>query len=223
MKLVAGLMALALALPAWSAANATVIDFEDLAVGATVSSQYAGLGVTFSPNAFSGAGGPSGPSGPWATNTDLTVVSSTGGDVGGLGTPPLVSGHILRSFSGWLNENGDPSFSISFASAITAFSMDFAGVSTPSDVRLFAYNGATIVGLASGLSGGQFTLNLAAPSITRVAVAPGSFNDWVGVDNISFTGAVAGVPEPAAWLTMLLGFAGLGAALRARRAAPRLA
>ena len=81
-------------------ASAMIIDFENLTVGTTLSNQYAG--VTFAANAFSGPGSSSSGK-PWATNTDMTIVSSlAGGDVGGLGTPSLVSGHVLHSFSGWL-------------------------------------------------------------------------------------------------------------------------
>ena len=58
----------------------------------------------------------------------MTIVSSTGADVGGMGTPALVSGNILRSFDGWLAENGDASFLITFSPPVTIFSATFAGV-----------------------------------------------------------------------------------------------
>jgi PEP-CTERM motif len=203
----------ALSLLAASPAWAVTITFEDLAVGSTLSNQYAAQGVTFSGNAFSGAG--SSTSGePWASNSDLTVVSSTGTDVGGLGTPGLVSGNILRSFNGWLSENGDPSFLMTFSTAVGSVSMDFAGVSTGADVTLWAYNGATLLGSTSGASTGQFTLSFAAAEITSVAVRPGTFNDWVGVDNIVF----APVPETSTYAMMALGLALLGVAARRRRA-----
>lgn len=184
--------------------SAETLTFEDLAAGTVLSNQYAAQGVVFSANAFSGAGSSSSAQ-DWATNTDMTVVSSTGTDVGGLGTPSLVSGNILRSFSGWLGEDGDPSFTISFATPITAISVDFAGVSTGADVRLFAFNGTTALGSAVGSSTGQFTLSLGGGALmTHVVVTPGSFNDWVGVDNISFTAAV---PEASTYAMMGLGLA----------------
>ena len=187
-------------------AGATNITFDNLAVGTTLSNQYAG--VVFSPNAFSGTGAPNG---NWATNTDMTIVSSTGSDVGGLGTPALVSGNVLRSFNGWLGENGDPSFSVSFVTAIDSFSADFAGVATPARVRLFAYDGSNLLGTVAGSapSTGQFTLSFAAPQITRVVVTPGDFFDWVGVDNIRFQPAVSSVPEPGTWALMGLAIAAL--------------
>lgn len=195
-------------------ASATIIDFENLTVGTTLSNQYAG--VTFAANAFSGPGSSSSGK-PWATNTDMTIVSSlAGGDVGGLGTPSLVSGHVLHSFSGWRVKTGDPR--ISFASAINAFSATFAGVSAPADVRLFAYNGATLLGTVAGSVTGQFALSFAAPAITSVVVTPGSFNDWVGVDNINYTAAVVGVPEAETYALMALGLAAIALARRRMQA-----
>jgi len=203
----------ALSLLAASPAFAVTITFEDLAVGTTLSSQYAAQGVSFSGNTFSGAG--SSTSGqPWATNTNMGIVSSTGTDVGGLGVPSLVSGNILRSFNGWLSENGDPSFLMSFSAPVSSVSVDFAGVSTAADVTMWAYNGATLVGTISGSATGQFSLALAAAAITSVAVRPGTYDDWVGVDNIVF----APVPETSTYAMMALGLAVLGVAARRRRA-----
>jgi PEP-CTERM motif len=211
-NLLAGVaLGLAAASPAW----AVTITFEDLVAGSTLSNQYAAQGVTFSGNAFSGPG--SSTSGePWATNSDMTIVSSTGGDVGGLGTPGLVSGNILRSFNGWLGEDGDPSFLMTFSTPVASVSMDFAGVFDGPDVTLWAYDGATLLGTTSGgaSASGQFTLGFAAASITSVAVRPGTFNDWVGVDNIVF----APVPETSTYAMMALGLALLGVAARRRRA-----
>ncbi|MBL8307173.1 MAG: PEP-CTERM sorting domain-containing protein [Rubrivivax sp.] len=191
-------------------ARADTIDFNALAVGTVLSNQYAG--VTFSPNNFAGAGSSSSGS-DWATNTDMTIVDSAGTDVGGLGTPSLVSGNVLRSFAGWLNEDGDPSFLVSFASPISSFSATFAGVATGADVTMWAFDGATLLGTVSGTTTGQFVLSLAGASITSVAIRPGSFNDWVGVDNITYTPAV---PEASTWAMMGLGL-GLLALKRRRR------
>lgn len=196
-------------------ASATTINFENLPVGTILSNQYAG--VTFAANAFTGPGSSSSGE-PWATNTDMTIVSSlAGGDVGGLSTPPLVSGNVLHSFNGWLAENGDPSFRISFASAINSFSATFAGVSTGADVRLFAFNGASLLSTVAGSATGQFVLSFAAASITSVVIAPGSFDDWVGVDDITYTAAVVGVPEPETYALMALGLAAIALARRRAR------
>lgn len=216
-SLKAAVIGCAMMVPA-TQASATTINFEDLVVGTILSNQYAGIGAVFSANAFSGPGTSTSGS-AWATNTDMTIVSSTGTDVGGLGTPSLVSGNILRSFAGWLGENGDPSFAINFAGGVSTFSATFAGVSTGADVSVYAYNGATLLGTVNGTSTGQFVLSFAAANITRVAVRPGSFNDWVGVDNITYTPNVVGgaVPEPESWALMLVGFGAMGVAVRRAR------
>jgi hypothetical protein len=185
-------------------AHAVTLTFDDLPVGTTLSNDYAG--VLFSPNAFSGPGTSS--SGQdWATNTDMKIVDSAGSNVGGLGTPSLVSGNLLHSYNGWAAEDGDPSFLITFTAPISSISITFAGVTTPADVRFEAYNGASYLDEVVGSgTDSQFTLTFSAPSITSVAVAPGSFDDWVGVDNIEFTLAV---PEPAAWMLLAAGLGGL--------------
>jgi hypothetical protein len=187
---------------------ATIITFEDLAEGATLSGQYAGLGVLFSPNAFSGANGNSTPQ-DWATNTGMTITAT---DIGAVGTPSLVSGKLLHSFNDWLSEDGDPSMVATFGPPVTSFSADFAGIFTGSDVTLTIYDGASIIGTVTGAACAttcQQTLSFAAPSITKVAFTPGSFSDWVGVDNITFSAAAA-VPEPATLALLGLGLAGLG-------------
>lgn len=191
------------------AAQADTINFDNLAPGTVLSNQYAG--VSFAPNAFSGAGGPTG---DWGTTTDMTVVDVLGTDVGGLGSPSLVSGNLLRSFNGWLGEDGDASFSIDFAAAIDSFSATFAGIGTPASTRIFVYDGATLLGTVAATSTGQAVLSFAAPSITRVVVTPGDFFDWVGVDNINYTPA-ATVPEASSWAMMALGLGLL--ALKRRR------
>ncbi len=184
-------------------ANAATITFEDLASGATLSNQYAALGVIFSPNAFSGANTNSTPE-PWATNTGMTVTST---DLGALGTPLLVSGNVLHSFQNYLDEDGDASILATFTTPINAISMDFAGIFTPGDVTMVIYNGASIIGTVVAPACTptcQVTLSFAAPSITKVAFTPGSYNDWVAVDNIKFTPAVA-VPEASTYAMMALG------------------
>ena len=55
-------------------------------------------------------------------NADKGLQRATAGfegesDKDGLGAPALVSGNLLRSFDGWLLEDGDPSFTASFSIA----------------------------------------------------------------------------------------------------------
>lgn len=185
-----------------------------LAAGSTLSNQYSAFGVTFAPNAFAGAGGPTG---DWGTNSDMTVVDSGGTDIGGLGTPSLVSGNILRSFNGWLGENGDSSFFATFSTPIDSISADFAGISVTSSSRIFAYNGVNLLGTATAGGTGQRNLSLSGLGpITTVVFTPGDFNDWVGVDNITFnTIGVAEVPEPSTF--SYLAIAGVAMLLSRKR------
>jgi len=201
-------------------ASAVTITFDELATGTSLSNQYAGMGVTFSANAFSGAGS-SGSGQPWASNTDMTIVSIAGGstEVGGLGTPALVSGNVLHRYNGWLTEDGDPSFLISFATPVTSVSLDFAGLGGnlyAPDSRIFVYNGATLLATVGATlpsaSVGQLTLSYAAANITSVAVAMGSYDDWVGVDNLVF----APVPEPVTYGLMSLVLLAVAAAAKRR-------
>ena len=79
-------------------------------------------------------------------------------------------------------------------------------MSVGADVSLFAYNGAALIGTVSGtsISAGQFVLSYAGP-MTSIAIRPGSFIDWVGVDNITYT--LAPIPEPGTSALMGLGLA----------------
>jgi hypothetical protein len=77
-----------------------------------------------------------------------------------------------------------------------------------------------------GLSG--FTINLTAGT-SYFAVATGFGNNDVGTYNLAITGpgtvnfpAAAGVPEPATWAMMLLGFGGVGFAMRRRSVTTRV-
>lgn len=192
-------------------ANAGDLTFDNLPVGTVVGSQYAG--VVFTPNAITDPG--------FATNTDLTVVSATGPDVGfdGLGDPSLASGNVLRSFNAWLNETGDPSFRVSFASPISSFSAIFAGVFDASNVKLMAYNGATLLSTVVGNSpDAQFELSISAPQMTSVVVLPGTLEDYVAVDDIHY---IAAVPEPSVLALSSAGLALIGWAGNRRRKAQR--
>jgi hypothetical protein len=204
------------ALASVASAQTFNIDFNSLTEGAVVSNQFAGAtGATFSPGGFSGAGGPTG---TWATNTGMAV---TANDVGGFGAgSPAPTGMLLHHFSDWLAEDGDGVFTIDFSSPITSFSATFAGIATPASTRIFAFNSSNAqIGLvsASGSNGVQrLSLNGLA-NATKIIVTPGDFNDWVGVDDISFTlAAGAAAPEPGS--LALLGLVALpGIALLRRK------
>ncbi len=157
-----------------------------LVSGSVLGSQYAAAtGATFSANAISGSGGATG---NWATNTNLTIADAAGSGVGGLRAPSLVSGNLLHSINGWANEDGDASFRISFANPVRDFSATFAGIKTAGSTRVFAYNGATLLATVAAARTGQQVVSVSGVGlIASVAVTPGDYSDWVGVDDITFT------------------------------------
>ncbi len=203
--------ALALAAIAGSASAATrTINFDQDALGnsisdlTAISNQYAAWGVTFTPNAFTG--------GSWATNTGMTATST---DVGAGYNASL--GNIMHAFStDWFVEDGDPSFLISFSTGITSISLDVIGDTGGRDglqtfVALFDAS-FTQVGFfdASGIGGVENISLSGFGTAFFAAVAHGDFNDWVGIDNITYTE----VPAPGA--LALVGLAGVFAGRRRR-------
>jgi hypothetical protein len=124
-------------------------------------------------------------------------------------------------------DGGGDSATISSATLFTLVSGDFTGAwNNGLHILVQGYNGASLVDSVS------FVVNVNGPKVETF--------DWTGLTSVVFTpsgGAAdprissqgAGehfaldnltinlVPEPAAWALMLAGFAGLGAALRARR------
>lgn len=207
----------------------TTITFNDLAPYTTVGNQYAAQGVVFSPNAFSGPGS-SNSGRPWATNTNLQVVpilpnTDPNYDHGLLGSPALASGMILRAYGnvqpgGWLEEDGDASFKMTFTTPISSISMVMAGVSPVDELqtRIWVYSGTTLLGTVgtqdvSNLTTQQVLSFASSTPITSVAVRPGTYFDYVAVDNISFQP----VPEPGTWALMALGLVGMAGIARRRR------
>jgi hypothetical protein len=187
-----------------SAATAAVsIDFSTdgagnpLAPGATIANQYTSLGVTFIGSAFAD---PADPLNPFATNTDMTLVAA-GGNVPPGASFPAGAGNFLHGYAGYLLEDGDSNFAITFDTLITTFSMDVyddrVGLT-----QLFAFKGDNIVDLTQVATDPtaapqRISVDFAA-GFDGVGVVLGSNVDWVAVDNLSF----AFVPEPASMLAI---------------------
>jgi hypothetical protein len=190
LKLMAGAIGLALALGAGAAKADVLFDL----VGPTPEMPSPdSLGVAF--NAGSGAG---------STTFRIDGYTSLDGD----------SDCCTDVFT--LNLNGVDIFSGSW---------DMGGGG--GNVIYFGPVGATAVGHSNGFFAGGFTdvfvpLNLVAGTNTLTFSYSGAFqglgDEGWGLENVVVNGNAAGVPEPAAWALMLLGFAGLGGLLRHRRA-----
>jgi hypothetical protein len=177
-----------------------------IASGTTISSEYAAWGVSFS---NTGRSGPSGitPGQNWATNTSLRITNT---DIGGLGGPQ--TGNLLHSFNGWLSEDGDPYIVVSFANPIDSISVKFLGVATLNRSGFIAYDASNNpIATSATATGGISTVSMSGVgNISSIIITPGDFNDWVGVDDITFNT----VPTPAA--AGLLGLATVAAGRRRR-------
>lgn len=147
-------------------------------------------------------------------------------------------GGLYNTSGRYLANNGGATDQIvfDFAGAVTAFTFNMGA--TDIVWALAVYNGATLIDTVAlnpvfGSNAGDY-YGYAAAGITRATLSPthADFHDQFFVDNVSYaghgvlidTGGGGGgaVPEPATWALMLLGFGGLGAMLRHRRAAAGL-
>lgn len=212
-------VAISAALASQAMADTRTMDFDHdawgdpIPFGSSFAFQYAAWGVGASPNAFSGSNA-GGTVGSWATNTDMMI--STDAGVGAR----TGGGNMVHSLSGWLNEDGDPSFELSFLYRIDAISAVFTGIGTSNSFAgIIAYSDTDqIVGevhVQDPLLGGATTQTLSLTGLnaaSRVVIIPGTYDDWVGVDDISFTDAA--LPTPGA--ATLMGLGGLLAARRRR-------
>ena len=203
-----------------AAANATVISFDDGAVvaGSTLGTQYASKGVVFAPGGglYTGVVNPPSTSVGFATNTDLTI-SALDSSVGE-GAP--LSGLVLRSDANFGNENGDPVFTMTFNAPVTSLSVDFGDVKnafqgSPALFAVETTGEAVSIALAPNAKNGTSTAVGLPAGVTTIVVVPGTHNDFVAVDNITYT--LSAVPEPSTVAASLAGFGLLMVVLRLRQ------
>ena len=127
--------------------------------------------------------------------------------------------------------NGDggtgPILTFTFGSAITAFAFDWVDTDPTDAYRIdFSGPGFTTIGYANppfslnGTGRGFFGFisSSAFTTVTFTQNAAGGVVDPFGIDNIRTNSTFnTGVPEPATWAMMMLGFGAMGAALRRSR------
>jgi hypothetical protein len=182
--------AAAWALTAAAAQAAVVtIDFESGSAGAVIGSDYAALGATFSGAYYYGCGGgcPAPAFGHFASGLAASA-------------PITVTFATLQSSVSFV--------SVSDSSLIaSAYDASNTLLDSTSDLQGFPISGAPVV--------------LSGANIAYVTFAPKDnvFFFGYGIDDLTFNSGRSGggVPEPASWTLMILGFGGVGATLRCRR------
>jgi hypothetical protein len=189
----------ALTLPA--AAQAVVIDFDDLGNGVVVTNQYAG--VTFSSDPGFEV---------------LTTAQSLGSS-----TP-----NFICSGQGGSINCVSPIY-VDFATGVSGLSFLQVGDNTPGDVGdVRVFSGATLLGTVDIMSdAAPFTPGLidlgAFSNITRIEIVNITDAAGLGFDDFTFTVGAGAIPEPATWAMMIGGFALVGASMRRRRTAASFA
>jgi len=202
----------------------TLIDFEGLANGTLVDTQYAG--VTFGQDG--GGGRPQVDQFPWifgygASSGDHVLTGSTEG------------GHTFDTIAG---------ITANFTTGKNAVEFFFSDTAQLGDYPIVFYGaGGSVLGsltllnngtvLPPGYSGGIFPppgtsplpglfvgFTSAGDDIFGIGIGPSrATNDSFGIDDLRFSSAGGGVPEPATWGLMILGFGAAGVTLRRRKSA----
>lgn len=113
--------------------------------------------------------------------------------------------------------DGLPAGQFNFSAPVTFDGAYFVGYPYAT-VQFELYLGGALVGASSVLTPSDQPTFLASGYgglVDEVKVlSPGAA--FFNMDNVTFNSIAAGVPEPATWMMMMLGFVGLGAGLRAR-------
>jgi hypothetical protein len=180
-----------------SAAHATTIDFEtnapdDFIQTSPLTNFYSGLGVT-----FAGVDGNGGSILDQASNFGINAHS----------------GSDFLAFN--INVGTGDAEAVNFTTPVTNFSI-FVGDGTGATYTASAFDAnGTLLGSSSVSPGGGVygELVISSPNISQVVFSgPGFFV----ADDLSFNTS-GGVPEPALWAMMLVGFGSAGALIRSRR------
>jgi hypothetical protein len=203
----------------------------------------AGAGIIFDDGATEGTNafyidGPN--SGPYTQSIYDTFTATGSGTLGELDVGLWVpTGETPTTFTWWL---GTTSFDNSIGGGtVTLSSADY--VLHSSDVVGYDVYDVTLTGLSSAMlnAGSAYVLTLGngndslgdqfvawdingGPASCGIIQSGTDYGGCGGGEAFTLsTSSVSSAPEPATWALMLAGFAGLGAALRARRARPAAA
>lgn len=202
----------ALASAAPASAAIVVLNFEGLGELEQVGNFYNGgagmnFGVSFQPGAQAriDADAP----GPGAGNFANEPSEST------IMFFPTASNAVMNYAAGF-----DTGFSFFYTSAVAATVRVFSGENLTGDllgtVNLMAQHDDGCVGDPNGTFCNWTNVGVAFGGTARSVDFAGAAG-FTGFDDITFGSATAGVPEPATWAMMLLGFGFAGGAMRYRR------
>lgn len=200
----------ALTLGLSAAAHAALVVFTASQSGFTRDSDtvnaafHTALGGSYTHLSFAGASDTNG-----ASYSSAVVFSTQASGFGGSNTSLVNASSEIGPFGNWYGI-----LNMAFASPVSAVGF---GIVDPVAVSVYDPAG-NLLGTFNS-PGGTFNM------WGVVATAGEQIGDvkldgpFYAIQDIAFTGAPAGVPEPAAWTLMLVGIGGMGAALRTRRRA----
>jgi hypothetical protein len=190
--------ALALALVSANAAQATTLNFDLLPSGAVASNTYAGQGVTI--NAAVGVD----------AQANIAIVTGVNNSTYGNGGDPT------RGNYPYYPTHETTTFD--FSTGVSGLSFFFNNYGTNNRSTFSAYGTSGLISSGNiGADNGVMEF-VAGSGITQLVVTNAG-DDWIyGIDSLTFT--PGGVPEPGMWALMLVGFGGLGVALRGQRRKP---
>lgn len=185
---------------AWSAqatAATVLIDFNTLAPGQSVTTQYQSQGVIFS------------------TDSGGSLFNAAASTFGGGNGSPL----ITNSRDG--SNDRQTFLNLQFVAPVSAVSfgyLNYGGFFTNNNFKAYDSVGNLLETLqpTTASSSALETISFASGGISLVKLQQPT-SGWIfGVDNLRFTTSdvTAAVPEPSTWAMMLLGFGFVGGALR---------
>ena len=159
------------------------------------------------------------------SGTDLNSNNQTIRNTSNFSGYPSVDGFNTTSGGAYFVEMIGGNLTFTFAAPIQSFGAYLSGVQTnfyPDTVTFSdgTTQSITLAGAGTSCCVGELAFvgftdpGKSISSVTILAGTPGTGQDAIGVDDVRFQSAV---PEPATWAMMLVGFGGLGAAMRSRR------
>ena len=168
----------------------------------------------------------------WTANGDAGTTSSI--SVGNTTLAPTQGqslGYIGAGLGADMYSTLEQSFHLQAGDVLTGDAAFLAADYLPFNDDAYLSIGGTVLGTASVATVGNYgstgwlNFSFVAPTTGSYLLQLGVRNvldnglsSYAALDNVRVNGALAGVPEPATWALMILGFGAVGGAMRRRRA-----